>query len=151
MDNTTTDATLRKVKIFVYDRFVARGTAPNAAASAAALGLSVAEARAAFRSLAARHALVLDRDGETILMAHPFSNVPTAFVVHAGRRRYWANCALDALGVAAALRSDVAIETDYADDGSAARLAVAGGRVEGAGVIRFGTPFAFFHADPVAT
>src|SRR3712207_8826731 len=58
-----------------------------------------------FRSLHDAHALVVDDDGE-LLMAAPFSAVPTPFGVEAAGRRWHANCAWDAFGGCAALHAD---------------------------------------------
>jgi hypothetical protein len=55
--------------------------------------------------------LVVVREG-TIVLAYPFSALPTAFsVVLPGRRPRWAVCAVDALGVAPLLRLPVTIRS----------------------------------------
>jgi hypothetical protein len=58
----------------------------------------------------------LDASTGELRMANPFSAVPTAFRVHAGRWWY-ANCAWDAFGICAALGTDGRIETACADCG----------------------------------
>ncbi|HEY3441128.1 MAG TPA: organomercurial lyase [Paludibaculum sp.] len=50
--------------------------------------------------------IVLD-DAGRLRMAHPFSAVETDFVVTAGARRWFANCAWDALAVMTMVRSIV--------------------------------------------
>ena len=57
-------------------------------------------------ALAREKWIVLDDAGQ-LRMAHPFSAAPTDFVVTAGERRWYANCAWDALAVMAMLRSAV--------------------------------------------
>jgi hypothetical protein len=46
---------------------------------------------------------VLESDSVSILMAPPFSGVPTQHTVHADGVSYYANCAWDTLGIPAAL------------------------------------------------
>ncbi|AHY48168.1 Alkylmercury lyase (plasmid) [Rubrobacter radiotolerans] len=55
---------------------------------------------------------------------------------------YWANCAWDMLGVAAALHDEAELEAEYAEDASPAHLSVDGGRLggEAAGVFHFPLP-----------
>jgi hypothetical protein len=66
------------------------------------------EVLAGWRRLHDANALVLD--GDAILMAHPFSAVPTAYRVLAAGRAWFANCGWDAFGVCAALGVDGRIE-----------------------------------------
>jgi len=87
-----------QARIAVYDHIVKHATIPSSQDIARALSCAVEEARAALARLAQAHTLVLQEDGE-ILMANPFSAVPTAFVVEVGGRSWWGNCILDALGV----------------------------------------------------
>jgi hypothetical protein len=70
-----------------------------------------------WRRLHDAHALVLNPATDQILMAHPFSAVPTPFRVNAGGRTWYANCAWDAFGICAALHSDGTIEASCADCG----------------------------------
>ena len=54
---------------------------------------------------------MLEEDGSSIRMAPPFSGVPTQHVVLAGGRRYFANCAWDALGIPAALHQPAVVHS----------------------------------------
>lgn len=99
------DSDLR-VRHAIYQHFVATGEAPTAAGLASTLGLGARETAAAFQRLFERRLLVLGPDREQILMAPPFSGVPTPHRVFVGGREYFANCAWDALGVVAALHRD---------------------------------------------
>lgn len=139
------------VRDFVYGHVVAQGVPPTIAEAVAGLGIEPEAARAAYRRLGARHGIVLQPGGEAIRMAKPFSGVPTPFRVRADGRDYWANCALDALGVAAALRADAEVEAGFAEDGAAARLGIEGGRVKGDGVVHVLTPFRAWDDDMVET
>jgi Alkylmercury lyase len=62
------------------------------------------------------HALVLGADGE-VLMANPFSAVPTRYRVDIGERFWFANCAWDAFGIPAALHEDGHVSTTCGDCG----------------------------------
>ena len=92
------------------------------------LGLSVADVRAAWQRLHNAHALVLDRTGEEILMANPFSAVPTPHRVEAGGRWWFGNCAWDAFGICAALATDGRIETECPDCSGPIAIDVRDGR-----------------------
>jgi Sulfatase len=50
----------------------------------------------------------LDPDTNQVRRAHPFSAIPTAFLVHVREKTYWANCAWDCFGIVAAVH-----ELDY--------------------------------------
>jgi DNA-binding transcriptional MocR family regulator len=121
------DAAVRK---HVYDRIAEGAAAPSAAETAAALGAGVDEVERSYRRLHDLHALVLRPGTVEIWMAHPFSAVPTDFVVEASDgRRWWANCAWDALGIPAATSTDAALTTTCADCGERIELEVRGGEV----------------------
>ncbi|HXW87195.1 MAG TPA: organomercurial lyase [Streptosporangiaceae bacterium] len=111
-----------------YARFVQRGRAPMAAEIAAATGRGREEVVAGWQRLHAEHALVLDRLTGEIVMANPFSAVPTAYHVHAAGRWWYGNCAWDAFGICAALHADGRIETACPDCGAALRIEVQGQR-----------------------
>jgi len=152
MDAPDPDPLDWRVRAFVYAFVVNRGRPPTVAETAASLGIAEDRARAGYRALDRRHALFLERGGETIRMAHPFSGVPTPFRVRANGRAYWANCAWDALGIPAALHADAAIEARAAEDDAPIRLAVAGGRVLGGDeVVHFPRPFRVWYDDLIET
>lgn len=139
------------VRAAVYAHFAETGHAPSAAMAGARLGLSEAEAVAAFVELHRRHALFLDEATGAIRMAHPFSAIPTDFVVHANGRQYWANCAWDAFGIPAALGAAARAEMAYADTGERVRLHVPPeGAADGARV-HFLLPFTRWYDDLVFT
>lgn len=58
---------------------------------------------------------MLNRDGDAIRMAHPFTAAPMAFVLTpldgTDDRRWWGGCAWDSFGISAALHLDVRIDT----------------------------------------
>ena len=97
-----------------YRRFVELGRAPSAAEVAGVTGVSQTAVREGWRRLQDAHALVLDDAGE-IAMANPFAAQPTPFRVEAAGLSWFANCAWDAFGIGAALRSDSSIHTECPD------------------------------------
>lgn len=105
---TPEDLRLRNV---TYRLFVELGRAPTADEVAAGGGVSPIEVVEGWRRLHQQHALVLDETRAAVLMANPFSAVPTRYRVEAGDRSWWANCAWDAFGVCDVLGGDGRIET----------------------------------------
>lgn len=97
-----------------YRRFVELGHAPTASEVAGATGSAEATVREGWQRLHDAHALVLDDAGE-IRMANPFAAEPTPFQVEAAGRSWFANCAWDAFGIGAALKSDSTIHTECPD------------------------------------
>lgn len=79
---------------------------------------------AGWRRLHDEHALVLEPRTDELRMLNPFSAVPTAYRVQAGGRRWFGNCAWDALGICAALHEDGRVETSCPDCGEPLALAV---------------------------
>src|SRR5215204_2549762 len=84
--------------------------------------------RAGWQRLHDAHALVLDPDHRELLMANPFSAVPTPHRVEAVGRSWYANCAWDAFGICAALGTDGRIESECPDCGAGIVVDVGGGR-----------------------
>lgn len=93
-----------QVKLSIYRHFAETGSAPSTEEVARRAGTDAASVLDAYPRLRAQRLLALEPDGATIRMAPPFSGVPTQHVVVVEGRRYFANCAWDALGVPAALR-----------------------------------------------
>ncbi|MFE2864874.1 alkylmercury lyase family protein [Embleya sp. NPDC059259] len=102
---------LRAVQQAVLGCFAATGRAPEAAeleAVAATCGRTAGEVLA---ELDREDFLALDGDGR-IRAAYPFSAVPTAHRVRiAGGTEVWSMCAIDALGIATMLGTDVVISS----------------------------------------
>jgi hypothetical protein len=138
-DMVLNDLDLR-VRAAVYDRFMSTGRAPTAADLATVLGADHVEVQGALHKLAGLRHLVLQPSGE-VLMANPFSGVPTAYVAQANERTYWGNCIWDALGIPCMLGADAAITTACPDCGEAMELTVRGGRLQPAeGIVHFAVP-----------
>lgn len=125
----------RGLRNLTYARFVELGRAPAAAEIAAIVGLDRAEVVAGWERLHAEHALVLNRVTGEIRMANPFSAVPTAYRVQAGRRWWYGNCAWDAFGICGALHEDGLVETSCPDCGEALHIAVRDQRPDDPGLL----------------
>jgi Alkylmercury lyase len=102
------DPECARIRTAALQSFVRSGRGPTLDDLAAQAGLSSQAARAALHRLRDAHVVVLQPDSDAIWMAMPFSGVPTAFRVTAERPdatagAWWANCAWDALGIAAML------------------------------------------------
>ena len=76
------------VRSYVYDYVISEGLPPTIAETSAALSRSSDELRASFQRLADGHILVLQKGSGEILMANPFSAVPTPFLVKVEDRSY---------------------------------------------------------------
>jgi hypothetical protein len=141
-----------EVRELVYDRTVLDGRPPRAAEVAAGLGMTEAEALESFQRLRSRRLLALAPESGEIVMAPPFSAVPTPFQVLVGDRAYFANCVWDAYGIPAALHRDADIRASCACCGEPMSLAVRDGRPTRApGVAHFAVPAAHWWDDIVYT
>ena len=118
------------VRIHVYDVTLAAGRPPSIRDISSALGHEQRAVREALIELSSRRVLVLQPDGE-ILMAPPFSAVPTPFVVSSDRLSTFVNCAWDALGAAVMLRRPTSVSAACADCGQAMRLESDGTSISG--------------------
>jgi hypothetical protein len=113
-----------KVKLAIYQHFAETGERPLPEQIAAQVGAEVDQVLDAYKHLRAQRVLVLEEDGASIRMAPPFSGVPTQHVVESGGVRYHANCAWDALGVAAALGKPATVHSRCEGSGEALHLEV---------------------------
>jgi len=117
-----------QLRNLTYRLFAEFGRAPSAAEVAGQAGANAGDVEAGWRRLHQAHALVLDADTGALRMANPFSAVPTADRVRARDRWWYANCAWDAFGICAALRTDGRIETSCADCGEPIAVELSGER-----------------------
>jgi hypothetical protein len=127
------------LRLRIYDEIVRTSEAPSVAALAHHFSVAETEVRAALRRLHDSHMLVLQPSGE-VLMANPFSAVPTPFVTEANGRRWFGNCIWDALGILATLHSGGRVLTSCASSGDTMELAVREGVLSGEGVVHFALP-----------
>jgi hypothetical protein len=146
-------ATDDDVRLHILRELIATGAAPRVRDTGAALGLSEADAAAAYEQLAANRVIVLEPGTRDVLMAAPLSAVPTPHRVRmADGRSHYGNCVWDALGVIAMLGMDGNVETTCADCDSPLRLTVRGGSLEPAdAVVHFAVPAARWWENIVFT
>jgi hypothetical protein len=127
------------VRLRIYDDIVKSGEAPSIAKLARELTAPIDEVRASLRRMHDAHMLVLQPSGE-ILMANPFSAVPTPFITEAGNGRWFGNCIWDGLGILATLHADGRVLTSCACCGDALSVSVRSGEAAGEGIAHFALP-----------
>jgi hypothetical protein len=138
-----TDALDRDVRLAVYRKIVDEGYPPTAPEMAGSLGVETAEVEAALRRLEDAHMLALAPGSSHVLMAFPFSAIPTPFEVRVGERRYFGNCIWDALGIPVTLGADATINSHCPDCAERLRLEIRDAALLPAdGVIHFAVPAA---------
>ena len=98
------------VRMAVYRHIVDNCRAPGIEEVADALGADAGQVQQAYESLADEHVFVLQPNPRELRMAMPFSAIETSFHVRIGDSAWFANCAWDALGIAAMLSKDTAID-----------------------------------------
>ena len=131
----------RLVRKYVYETAMHRGSLPTMAETSSALAIPLAEIQAAFQRLAEGHILVLQPENGEILMANPFSAVPTPFFIELEAFKSFGNCIWDALGIAAMMKRDAHIKTACGDCGTALQLSIVDGQIHGdEGIIHFALP-----------
>jgi hypothetical protein len=141
------------VKLNIYETFARTTRAPTSADVAEALSTSPEEVEAALERLHQKRLLVPEPGNPSrIRMAPPFSVIETSFRVKVQDKVYFANCAWDALGIAAALQADVIIEASDGYSGEPMRLEVRNGQpVPEECVIHFAVPAAHWWDDILYT
>jgi hypothetical protein len=122
------DGTDLEIRNLTYRLFAKRGRAPGVGDVAMESWFGREEVEAAWRRLHDAHALVLHPDRVELLMANPFSAVPTVHCVNTGDWRWFANCGWDAFGICAALGVDGRIQTLCPDCRESLVIDVRGGR-----------------------
>jgi hypothetical protein len=149
------DSLLWSARAYIYERFAATALAPSAADIGQHFGLSLGEAESLLQALHDHHALFLEPGTSPlrVRMANPFSAIETPYTVLVAGQSYWANCAWDTFGIAAALHADEAeIRSVCSHTGRPFVLRLAGGVVENTEtVVHFQVPFQHWYDDLVHT
>lgn len=131
----------KEVRRVIFDALMRTGKAPLSHEVASTLGTPHEAARESIQRLADAHMLYLQRGSGEILMAGPFSAVPTAFQVESGGVSYWGNCIWDGMGIPAMLHQDAQITTACGDCGERMQLHIGSGNLLPAeGIIHFVIP-----------
>lgn len=130
-----------RVRAAVYDSAMSRTRPSTARELSEGLDLPLDEVRASLERLASAKALVLQPESREVLMANPFSAVPTPFAVLAADRLYFGNCVWDALGIPAMLGCAGRVETSCACCGEAMSLEVRDQSLQACeGLVHFAVP-----------
>ena len=138
------------VRYHVYDYVMRGGLLPTIAETSSALSRPPNEVRASFQRLADGHILVLQKSSGEVLMANPFSAVPTAFLVKAKGRSYYGNCIWDAMGISAMLKQEATIEASCGCCSTAMNLKITNASLEEAhGIAHFAVLAAHWWDDIV--
>lgn len=101
----------RVVRKYIFDHFFQYTTAPALEELMQRYKLTRKEAFECFRDLETDHHIVLVPGTQRILMANPYSAIPTPFRVHVGTKRYYANCAWDSVALHIMLDLDARVES----------------------------------------
>lgn len=146
-DRAAFDAETRR---YIYDHTMREGVPPSLDETSRALSRTADETRESFRRLAEARVIVMQRGSDEILMANPFSAVPTSFLVKTDVRDYYGNCIWDSLGIPCMLKRDALIETSCGCCGAAMNVEVKGDALaSGEGVVHFAVPAAKWWEDIV--
>ena len=141
-----------QVRYQVYNFFADNCVAPSYQQIANLLNADDENVRISFHKLHERHMIFLEHNSDSIRMANPFSAIPTRFKVISGNKQWWANCAWDSLGIAAALKIDVQIKASYPDTQETADLQVKDGIVNGKNhIVYFPLPCGQWYDDLIFT
>ena len=130
-----------RTKLVIYRSIANSAHVPTRAELATQLGVDLPSIDAALARLREKKLVFLGRESGEIVIAPPFSAVPTTFVVRAGDQTYFAPCVWDGYGIAAALKQDAEIQASCGCCGDPMRMAVKDGRPEPTeGVAHFAVP-----------
>jgi Alkylmercury lyase len=130
-----------EIKLRIYGSIAETARVPTRLQLAGSIGVDEMEIAGALTRLREKKLVFLARDSGEIVMAPPFSAVPTAFAVRSEGKTYFANCVWDAYGIAAALHKDAEIDASCGCCGEPMRMAVRDGAcVSTPGVAHFAVP-----------
>jgi len=141
------------VKLKIYEMVARTGRMPASVDIALLIGSSIADVEQAFQQLYEKRLLVLEPGTlSRIRMAPPFSGIETQHHVKIEAKLYFANCAWDAFGIAAALKQDADIESTCADCGETLTFQIREERLlPQEGVVDFAVPAAQWWRDIIYT
>jgi hypothetical protein len=129
------------VRLAVYRHFIDHGSAPSLDTLAEQLEQPAEQIQQSLINLEAHRAFALTPGTDRLWMAHPFSAVPTAYPVKTATATYWANCAWDALSIAALLNQDATCRAQCPDCAEKLTLEVRNGQpVATSFVVHFAVP-----------
>jgi hypothetical protein len=130
-----------KVRRCICSIFVQTCRPPSVEELSTRLATPANEIQATLERLHESHGVVLDDQTRTLLMASPFSCVPTPFQVEAGGRSWWANCIWDALGILALVKQNGQVVASCGCCNAAMTLTVRDGALtSSSGTVHFAVP-----------
>jgi hypothetical protein len=140
-DLLMTDDLDTRTKLVIYQSIANSARIPTRAELATQLAAELSSIDSALARLREKKLVFLGRESGEVVMAPPFSAVPTSFLVEAGDRTYFANCVWDAYGIAAALKRDAEILASCGCCGDPMRMAVRNGHpLPTPGIAHFAVP-----------
>ncbi len=149
------EISLRELRKYIFDSFLETARAPAVEEIMQRFRVERDGAIERLLELQAAHHLLLVPGTHRILMANPFSNLPTPFRVSAGAKTYFANCAWDAIAIHVMLDREVRISSYCHHCGAPIELGLAEGkRVAGEGkdlLVFLGTPVSKWYDNLVVT
>lgn len=113
----------------IIDTILSRGSVPSADELAERFGVTRYRIGEALHDLAEYHGVVLHPGSDEIWVAHPFSAAPTSFLVRAGAREWWGNCAWCSLGVVELAGGTATITTALGAVGRQVIVRIEAGRI----------------------
>jgi hypothetical protein len=131
----------QQVRLKVYQLLLETGHMPRVESLAGSLERSTEDIRSSLSRLRAAKAIALMPESGEILMASPWSAIPTTYVVECGERSWWANCAWDALAIPAAMgmRGKMIASCECCGEGMTAEVQE-GRLLQGNGVVHIAFP-----------
>lgn len=103
---------LLEIRKFIFDTFVETSNAPVVEHLIKKFNLPRADIEEILHTLEKRQMLVVQPSSNKILMLHPFSNIPTTWVVKPNNGKvYYANCAWDSIAMHFSLHEDIDIDS----------------------------------------
>ncbi len=140
------DAT--SLRVFIYDWIVSHGAPPTSVEIGERMGVPADVAKQEVASLNIGKTVLRHPVSGEIWMAGPFAAGRTSYRVHGARVSWWANCAWDALGIAAIVHEKVIIEGACADCGEPMRIRASHrDGVQGSGIIHLLLPVRDWYRD----
>ena len=141
-----------RLRYEIYRVATDRGRPPSIAELCDATAAHAGRVRDSLSRLASGRMIVLQPDSGEILMAPPFSAVPTPFLVETTRHLSYANCAWDAIGVPIMLHQAAQIVSSCGCCGASMTLDVVPDQPPFArGIVHFAVPAAQWWQDLVFT
>lgn len=141
------------IRLFVYRLFASRGLPPTVEETARHFQMAVPATKRALQRLHKSHALFLRPGSVDILMANPLSAVATDYQVTLGKKRLYANCAWDALGIPAMLHADARIAARHPLDRDLVHFSIEDSRLSSGsgGMVHFAKPFRNWYDNLIDT